>query len=257
MLLAVDVGNTQTVIGLMDGGAIVADWRIATVRHRTADELAGLLQGFFSLLGERLRETVDEVAIASVVPTLTTKWVTMSQKHLELAPFVLGPGVRTGIRIRLKNPTEVGADRVANAVAGLETYGAPVIVVDFGTSTNFDVVDQQGDYVGGSIAPGVEVSMEALTTRAARLTKVDLDEPGRAIGRDTTEALRSGAVYGFAGQVDGIAEAIRAELGAEAPVVATGGLAQLIAPHSRTISTVDRSLTLRGIELVLRRQQTR
>jgi type III pantothenate kinase len=165
--------------------------------------------------------------------------------------------VRTGIRIRLKNPAEVGADRVANAVAGVEAYGAPVIVVDFGTSTNFDVVDQQGDYVGGSIAPGVEVSMEALTTRAARLTKVDLDEPGQAIGRDTTEALRSGAVYGFAGQVDGIAEAIRAELGAAAPVVATGGLAQLIAPHSRTISTVDRSLTLRGIELVLRRQQTR
>jgi type III pantothenate kinase len=257
MLLVVDVGNTQTVIGLIDAGTIVADWRIATVRHRTADELAGLLQGFFSLLGERFKEMVDEVAIASVVPTLTTKWVTMSEKHLELTPFVLGPGVRTGIRIRLKNPAEVGADRVANAVAGVAAYGAPVIVVDFGTSTNFDVVDQQGDYVGGSIAPGVEVSMEALTTRAARLTKVDLDEPGRAIGRDTTEALRSGAVYGFAGQVDGIAEAIRAELGVAAPVVATGGLAQLIAPHSRTISTVDRSLTLRGIELVLRRQQTR
>ena len=257
MLLVVDVGNTQTVIGLFDGGAIVADWRIATVRHRTADEMAGLLQGFFSLLGERLKSTVSELAVASVVPRLTAQWVNMSEKHLGLTPFVLGPGVRTGMRIMLKNPAEVGADRIANAVAGLESYGAPVIVVDFGTSTNFDVVDGNGDYLGGSIAPGVEVSMEALTTRAARLINIDVSEPGHAIGRDSTEAMQSGAVYGFAGQVDGIAEAIRDELGSAAAVVATGGLAALIAPHSRTISTIDPTLTLRGIELILRRQQTR
>ncbi|HMK93424.1 MAG TPA: type III pantothenate kinase [Thermoleophilia bacterium] len=254
MLLVIDVGNTQTVIGLLDDGAIVADWRLATVRHRTADELAGLLQGFFSLLGERLRDTVDAMAVASVVPRLTAQWVTMGEKHLGLTPFVVGPGIRTGMRLLLKNPTEVGADRIANAVAGLEAYGAPVIVVDFGTSTNFDVVNADGDYVGGSIAPGVEVSMEALTTRAARLTKVDITEPAHAIGRDTLEAMQSGAVYGFAGQVDGIAEAIRVELGTEAPVVATGGLASLIAPHSRTISVVDPTLTLRGIELIMRRQ---
>ena len=254
MLLVVDVGNTQTVIGLLDDGAIVADWRLATVRHRTADELAGLLQGFFSLLGERLRDTVDAMAVASVVPRLTAQWVTMGEKHLGLTPFVVGPGIRTGMRLLLKNPTEVGADRIANAVAGLEAYGAPVIVVDFGTSTNFDVVNADGDYVGGSIAPGVEVSMEALTTRAARLTKVDIAEPAHAIGRDTLEAMQSGAVYGFAGQVDGIAEAIRAELGTEVRVVATGGLAPLIAPHSRTISVVDPTLTLRGIDLIMRRQ---
>ena len=256
MLLVIDVGNTQTVIGLLDHGAIVGDWRIATVRHRTSDEIAGLLQGFFSLMGERVKELVDEVAVASVVPRLTAQWVTMSEKHLGIRPFVVGPGVRTGMRILLKNPAEVGADRIANAVAALETYGAPVIVVDFGTSTNFDVVDGNGDYIGGSIAPGVEVSMEALTSRAARLTKVDIAEPGHAIGRDTLEAMQSGAVYGFAGQVDGVAEAIRDELGTEARVVATGGLAELIAPHSRTISAVDASLTLRGIELILRRQQT-
>ncbi len=256
MLLVVDVGNTQTVIGLLDDGVIVADWRLATVRHRTADEMAGLLQGFFSLLGERLKSVVTEVAVASVVPRLTARWVAMSEKHLGVTPFVLGPGVRTGMRILLKNPAEVGADRIANAVAGHESYGAPVIVVDFGTSTNFDVVDGNGDYVGGSIAPGVEVSMEALTARAARLTNIDVSEPGRAIGRDTTEAMQSGAVYGFAGQVDGIVEAIRGELGTAAPVVATGGLATLIAPHSRTITTVDPTLTLRGIELILRRQQT-
>jgi type III pantothenate kinase len=256
MLLVVDVGNTQTVIGLSEGGVIAHDWRIATVRHRTADEIAGLLQGFFSLLGERVKDLVDEVAIASVVPRLTAQWVTMSEKHLGLTPFVLGPGVRTGIRLMVKNPAEIGADRIANAVAGLETYGAPVIVVDFGTSTNFDVVDSGGDYVGGAIAPGVEVSMEALTTRAARLINIEMSEPGRAIGRDTTEAMQSGAIYGFTGQVDGIAEAIRAELGVAAPVIATGGLAVLIAPHSRTISAVDRQLTVRGIELVLRRQQS-
>ena len=257
MLLVVDVGNTQTVIGLSDGGVLANDWRIATVRHRTSDEMAGLLQGFFSLLGLRLRETVDEVAVASVVPRLTAQWVTMSEKHLGLTPFVLGPGVRTGMRILLKNPAEVGADRIANAVAGLESYGAPVIVVDFGTSTNFDVVSPDGDYIGGAIAPGVEVSMEALTARAARLTNVDVSEPDRAIGRDTTEAMQSGAVYGFAGQVDGIADAIRAELGdSGATVVATGGLAALIEPHSHTISTIDPSLTLRGIELILRRQRT-
>ena len=257
MLLAVDVGNTQTVIGLLDHGAIVGDWRIATVRHRTSDEIAGLLQGFFSLMGERVKELVDEVAVASVVPRLTAQWVTMSEKHLGVMPFVVGPGVRTGMRIMIKNPAEVGADRIANAVAGLETYGAPVIVVDFGTSTNFDVVNADGDYMGGSIAPGVEVSMEALTSRAARLTKVDIAEPGHAIGRDTLEAMQSGAVYGFAGQVDGIAEAIRGELGVDARVVATGGLAELIAPHSRTISAVDQTLTLRGIELIMRRQQPR
>ena len=256
MLLVVNVGNTQTVIGLLDEGELVADWRLATVRHRTADEMAGLLQGFFSLLGERLKSVVTEVAVASVVPRLTARWVVMSEKHLGVTPFVLGPGVRTGMRILLKNPAEVGADRIANAVAGHQLYGAPVIVVDFGTSTNFDVVDAGGDYIGGSIAPGVEVSMEALTARAARLTNIDVSEPGRAIGRDTTEAMQSGAVYGFAGQVDGIVEAIRAELGTAAPVVATGGLATLIAPHSRTITTVDPTLTLRGIELILRRQQT-
>ena len=254
MLLVIDVGNTQTVIGLLDDGAIVADWRIATVRHRTSDEMAGLLQGFFSLLGERLRDSVDAMAVASVVPRLTAQWVTMGEKHLGLTPFVVGPGIKTGMRLLLKNPTEIGADRIANAVAGVETYGAPVIVVDFGTSTNFDVVNADGDYVGGSIAPGVEVSMEALTTRAARLTKVDIAEPDHAIGRDTLEAMQSGAVYGFAGQVDGIAEAIREELDAEAPVVATGGLAALIAPHSRTISVVDATLTLRGIDLIMRRQ---
>jgi len=255
MLLAVDVGNTQTMVGLIDDGTIINDWRIATVRHRTADELAGLLQGFLSLLGERLRETVDEVAIASVVPRLTSQWVEMCAKHLGVTPFVIGPGVKTGMRIDMKNPAEVGADRIVNAVAAFDRHGGPCIVVDLGTATTFDVVSAHGEYLGGAIAPGIEVSMEALTTRAAKLTKVDLVEPDHVIGKSTIESLQSGAVYGFAGQVEGIVAAILEELGEPAPVVATGGLAEMIARHTSCITEVDTYLTLRGIELILRRQQ--
>ena len=255
MLLAVDVGNTQTVVGLLDGRDVVDRWRIATVRHRTSDEIAGLLQGFFSLRGMRFADEVDEVGIASVVPRLTLQWVDMCRLRLGVEPFVVGPGARTGMRIAMKNPTEVGADRIVNAVAAVETYGAPVVIVDFGTSTNFDVVNADGEYVGGAIAPGVEVSMEALTSRAARLIKVDIVEPEHAIGKDTIGALQAGAVYGFAGQVDGIAEAIWEELGTRTKLIATGGLAALIAPHSAAISEVDPDLTLRGIELIMRRQQ--
>lgn len=255
MLLAVDVGNTQTALGLMEEGRIVEHWRIATVRHRTADEIAGLLAGFFLLQGWQPSDVIDEVGIASVVPRLTTQWADMSTKRLGIVPFVVGPGMRTGMRILLKNPAEVGADRIVNAVAGFERYGAPVIVVDFGTSTNFDVVNDDGDYIGGAIAPGIEVSIEALTTRAARLIKIDLAEPQSAVGRDTIEAMQVGAVYGFAGQVDGIAGAIRRELRADVKVVATGGLASLISRYTSTISEVDPYLTLRGIELMLHRQQ--
>jgi type III pantothenate kinase len=257
MLLAVDVGNTQTAIGLLDDGEVVDDWRIATVRHRTGDEIAGLLAGFLGMHDERPREMIDEIAIASVVPRLTTQWVAMSEKHLGLVPFVIGPGVRTGIRILIKNPGEVGADRIVNTVAAFERYGGPCIVVDFGTATTFDVVSADGDYMGGVIAPGIEVSMEALTTRAAKLTKVDLVEPESVIGKSTVECLQSGAVYGFSGQVEGIVKAIRGELGTDARVIGTGGLAGMIALHSPVIADVDPFLTLRGIEIILRRQKPR
>jgi len=255
VLLVVDVGNTQTAIGLVAGGAIAHHWRIATVRHRTGDEIAGLLQGFFSLAGLRLADEVDEVGIASVVPRLTAQWVEMCEKHLGLTPFVVGPGARSGIRIAMKNPTEVGADRIVNAVAAFATYGGPCIVCDFGTATTFDVISADGDYLGGAIAPGIEVSMEALTTRAAKLVKVELVEPTHAIGKATAESLQAGMVYGFAGQVEGVVRAIWDELGEQARVVATGGLAELIARHTAVISAVDPLLTLRGIELLLRRQQ--
>ncbi len=255
VLLVVDVGNTQTHVGLSDAGEIVGEWRIATVRHRTSDEIAGLLQGFFSLREERVRQVVDEVGIASVVPRLTQQWVEMCENHLGVTAFVVGPGARTGMRIAMKNPSEVGADRVVNAVAAFATYGGPCIVADYGTATTFDVVSAEGDYLGGAIAPGIEVSLEALTTRAARLIKVELVEPEHAIGKSTTEALQSGAVYGFAGEVEGIVHAIWKELGVRARVIATGGLAEMIARHTDVIDAVDPLLTLRGIEIVLRRQQ--
>jgi type III pantothenate kinase len=255
MLLVVDVGNTQTHIGLSAGGEIVGEWRLATVRHRTSDEIAGLLQGFFALQGLRLREAVDEVGVASVVPRLTQQWEEMCEKHLGVRAFVVGPGARTGMRILMKNPAEVGADRIVNAVAAFERYGGPCIVADYGTATTFDIVSAEGDYVGGVIAPGIEVSLEALTSRAAKLVKVELAEPEHAIGKSTTEALQAGAVYGFAGEIEGIVHAVWKELGQEVQVVATGGLAELMARHTEVISAVDPYLTLRGIELVMRRQQ--
>jgi type III pantothenate kinase len=255
VLLVVDVGNTQTHIGLSDGGEITSEWRLATVRHRTSDEIAGLLQGFFSLMGMRVREAVDEVGIASVVPRLTQQWVEMCQKHLSVEAFVVGPGARTGMRILMKNPAEVGADRIVNAAAAFEKYGGPCIVADYGTATTFDVINAEGDYIGGVIAPGIEVSLEALTTRAAKLIKVEVAEPEHAIGKSTTEALQSGAVYGFAGEIEGIVHAIWRELGEQVQVVATGGLAELIARNTDVVSAVDQLLTLRGIEIVMRRQQ--
>jgi len=255
VLLVVDVGNTQTQIGVIAEGSLVDEWRLATVRHRTSDEIAGILQGLFSLQGRRFKDEVDEVGVASVVPRLTQQWEEMCAKHLGLTAFVVGPGVRTGMRIRTHNPAEVGADRIVNAVAAYETYGGPCIVVDYGTATTFDVISGEGDYLGGVIVPGVEVSLEALTTRAAKLIKVELVEPERAIGKSTIEALQAGVVYGVAGEAEGVVRAIWAELGRKCPVIATGGMADLIARHSRVFEKVDQSLTLRGIEIVMRRQQ--
>jgi type III pantothenate kinase len=255
VLLVADVGNTQTHIGVVDGGTVHDEWRMATVRHRTSDEIAGMLQGLFSLKGERLKTVIDEVGVASVVPRLTQQWVEMCDRHLGIEAFIVGPGARTGMRIKTRNPAEVGADRIVNAVAAYEQYGGPCIVADYGTATTFDVISADGDYLGGAIAPGIEVSLEALTTRAAKLVKVELVEPDHAIGKSTIEALQSGAVYGFAGEVEGVVHAIWEELGVKCPVIATGGLAEMIARHTDVIEKVDQLLTLRGIEIVMRRQQ--
>ena len=245
MLLAVDVGNTQTALGLFDGSTLVDDWRIATERTRTGDELGALLQGLLDL------DSVDGVCLSTTVPTLLREWTRLAERWAQAPILAVGPGVKTGIPIRYDDPREVGPDRIVNAVAAKALLGAPVIVVDFGTSTNFDVVSPEGDYVGGVLAPGIEISMDALFARAARLVKVDYVEPPSVIGKTTVGGLQSGLVYGFAGQVDGIVARIRGELGApSAPVVATGGLAELVAPHSAAIGSVDPFLTLVGLRLV-------
>jgi type III pantothenate kinase len=244
MLLAADVGNTQTVLGLYGDGELDDHWRLTTEHSTTADELGVLLGGLLDF------DSVTGICLCSTVPSLVREWELLAVKWAGAPLLVVGPGVKTGIPIRYDDPREVGPDRIANAVAAKERYGAPVIVVDFGTSTNFDVVSPAGEYVGGVLAPGIEISMDALFARAARLVKVDYTAPPTVIGKTTIGGLQSGLVYGFAGQVDGIVRRIRGELGAEAPAIATGGLAELVAPHSETIERVDPFLTLEGVRAV-------
>jgi type III pantothenate kinase len=244
MLLAVDVGNTQTALGLYVAAELRDHWRLATERSTTADELGVVLSGLLEL------DEVEGICLSSTVPVLQREWEILASKWAQAPLLAVGPGVKTGIPIRYDDPREVGPDRIVNAVAAKERYGAPVIVVDFGTSTNFDVVSSEGEYVGGVLAPGIEISMDALFARAARLVKVDYVAPPAVIGKTTVGGLQSGLVYGFAGQVDGIVGRIREELGAEARAVATGGLADLVAPHSRTIESVDAFLTLDGLRMV-------
>ena len=244
MLLAVDVGNTQTVLGLYEGELLTDHWRLATDRTRTGDELTVLLGGLLD------PDAVDAICLSTTVPMLLREWELLASKWASAPLLVVGPGMKTGIPIRYDDPREVGADRIVNAVAAKGRYGAPVVVVDFGTSTNFDVVSTEGEYVGGVIAPGIEISMDALFARAARLVKVDYAAPPAVIGKTTVGGLQSGLVYGFAGQVDGIVGRIREELGAPAPAIATGGLADLVAPHSQVIERVDPFLTLDGLRLV-------
>jgi type III pantothenate kinase len=245
VLLAVDVGNTQTVLGLFEGKELCDTWRVATDRSRTGDELVVLLGGLLD------PDAVDGICLSTTVPLLLREWERLAGRWAHAPLLAVGPGIRTGIPIRYDDPREVGPDRIVNAVAAKTRLGAPVIVVDFGTSTNFDVVSPAGEYVGGVLAPGIETSMDALFARAARLVKVDYVEPPSVIGKTTVAGLQSGLVYGFAGQVDGIVTAIRGELEAPgAPVIATGGLAELVAPHSSTIEQIDPFLTLEGLRLV-------
>ena len=244
MLLAVDVGNTQTVFGLFVDSDLREHWRIATERKRSGDELGALYGNFLDL------SRLEGIALASTVPQLLRSYEEFARDYARAELLELGPGVKTGVPIRYEDPREVGPDRIANAVAAVARHGPPCIVVDFGTSTNFDVVSAQGEYVGGVLAPGIEISMDALFERAARLFKVDLAEPPTVIAKNTAASLQSGLVYGFAGQVDGIVERIREELGVEAQTVATGGLADLIVPHAHTLERVDPFLTLEGLRLV-------
>ncbi|MCZ7662302.1 MAG: type III pantothenate kinase [Thermoleophilia bacterium] len=254
MLLAVDVGNTQSVFGLFEGEELRSRWRVLTERHRTADELAVLVEGLLRLEGLE-REVLEGLALASVVPDLNREYQGMCRRYLACEALLVGPGVKTGMPILTNNPREVGADLIVDAVAAFETYGGPCIVVDFGTATTFGAVSEKGEYLGHAIAPGIRTAMDALVSQAAKLSGVELRDPGSVIGKTTVHSMQAGAVYGFAGQVDGIVTRMRAELGVEAVSVATGGLASLIAPHARCVDHLDDTLTLRGLEIVHRRNR--
>ncbi|MGE5226871.1 MAG: type III pantothenate kinase [Planctomycetaceae bacterium] len=254
MLLTVDVGNTEIVLGVFDGADLRHTWRLSTRSERTSDELALQLAGFLEHRGLDLRADVNGMCVASVVPDVTSALREMAEAYLTFEPVVVGPGVKTGVPVLTDNPREVGADRVVNALAAFQTLGGPAVVVDFGTSTNFDVVSDKGEFLGGVIAPGLQISAAALVGRTARLTRVDLQPPRSPIGRSTVEAIQSGLIYGTAGEVDAIVERVRAELGApDAPVVATGGLAPVVIPHCRTVGHHEPWLTLHGLRMVFDR----
>jgi type III pantothenate kinase len=249
VLLAVDVGNTETVFGVFEGPALRDTWRVSTHADRTPDELALLVDGFLQQRGISFEKDLTGVVVASVVPDVTAAMREMLGDRLPVAPVIVGPGTKTGVPILTENPREVGADRVVNTLAAFERFGGPAIVVDFGTATNFDVVSAKGEFLGGVIAPGIQASAASLFARTARLTRVELITPPSVVGRSTVEAIQSGLLFGTAGQVDSIVERIRAEIG-PAVTVATGGLAPAVIPHCKTIDHHEPSLTLEGLRLI-------
>lgn len=249
MLLAVDVGNTQTHVGLFRGEELLEHWRFHTSRTATADELAVVLGGLLRLRENSLRD-IDAIVVSCVVPTLAQEYDEVRRRYLGGGGALVGPELKTGMPIRIDDPRELGADRLVNAIAAYERVGGPCIAVDFGTAINYDVVSGDGEYLGGVISPGVEISIEALTQRAAALPKVRLEPPRAAIGKGTREAIQSGVIYGYAGQVDGLVARLRDELGDEATVIATGGWAHAIVPHCEQVDELDDLLTLKGLQLI-------
>ena len=252
MLLAADIGNTEIVLGVFRDSDLAHTWRVSTQAERTADELALLLSGLLAQHGIDFASQITGLVVASVVPDVTAAVREMAARSLSVPPVIVGPGTKTGVPILTDNPREVGADRVVNALAAFSGFGGPAIVVDFGTATNFDVISDRGEFIGGVIAPGMQASAASLFSRTARLTRVELVAPTSVIGKSTVECIQSGLVFGTAGEVDGIVDRIKTELGT-ATVVATGGLAPVVIPYCRTIDHHEPWLTLEGLRLVFER----
>lgn len=254
MLLVADIGNTNTVFGVFDGRRLLRHWRTATERSRTADEHAVLLSQLFSLGGLKLGD-VRAVTVSCVVPPVLEVFRDVCRVYLGREPLLVGAGMRTAMPILYDNPKEVGADRIANAVAAYETYKSACVVVDFGTATTFDAISARGEYLGGAIAPGIMISLDALFHQTAKLPRVELTKPSRVIGRNTEASIQAGIVYGYVGMVDGIVELMRRELGGGVHTVATGGLAELIGRESHQIEDIDPLLTLRGLSILYERNK--
>lgn len=249
MLLVVDVGNTHTHFGCFDGERLVEHWRYATARDETADETAAKLSALLALRGLGFGDLQASI-VSSTVPELGVEWAQIGRRYLDHETGVVGPGLKTGMPIRIDNPRELGPDRIVNAVAGYAQCGCACVVVDFGTAITYDVVSDDGALLGALISPGIEIALEALAARAARLPRVELLEPRALIGKSTVEAVRSGVIFGYAAQVDGIVGRLREELGDETRTIATGGLAHVVVPHTDSIDTVDDLLTLQGLRIL-------
>ncbi|WP_438348291.1 type III pantothenate kinase [Paenibacillus sp. FA6] len=255
MILVVDIGNTNIVLGIYKDRELAHHFRLSTARQSTVDEFGVLIYNLFRMSDISIND-IEGVIISSVVPPLVNVFEDMCQKFIHITPLVVGPGIKTGLNLRYENPREVGADRIVTAVAAVSKYKAPLVVVDFGTATTFDCIDREGNYLGGAIVPGIGIATEALYQRASKLPRIELEKPKKVIGRNTIHAMQSGIIFGYAGQVDGIIERIKIEMGEPTlKVIATGGMAELVASETKTIDVVESMLTLEGLRLIYERNQ--